>query len=231
MDKNIFPLGNTKLNSWVRENQRNISQSARQSTKTIIILVIGDNYQWDVRLSKICCSGSHVDWFLRKVSHLAKYSTFPFLFRCFRIFPALNTVLSSITIASGVDSFAFWSWFFAFSWSDSLFDSFSFWRCREWRLNTNWIRFRRNWLQTIFWNIRFINVPLGRVIGRRRVNWSQIRINKWLHTICVTRESNFFLLAIVRNLKWTGDNFSTILYGPNQLCINFLNNPFLVLGV
>ena len=130
-----------------------------------------------------------------------------------------------------VDNNCFRSWFFAFSWSDSLFDSFSFWRCREWRLNTNWIRFRRNWLQTIFWNIRFINVPLGGVIERRRVNWSQIRINKWLHTICVTRESNFFLLAIVRNLKWTGDNFSTILYGPNQLCINFLNNPFLVRGV
>ena len=33
------------------------------------------------------------------------------------------------------------------------------------------------------------------------------------------------------NLKCTGDNFSTILYGPNQLCINFLDNPFLVLGV
>ena len=46
MDKNI--LGNTELNSWVRENQRNISQAARQSTKTRIIFVIEDNYQLDV---------------------------------------------------------------------------------------------------------------------------------------------------------------------------------------
>ena len=45
MDKNILPLGITELNSWVRENQRNISQAARQSTKTRIIFVIEDNYQ------------------------------------------------------------------------------------------------------------------------------------------------------------------------------------------
>ena len=45
MDKNILPLGITELNSWVRENQRNISQTARQSTKTKIIFVIEDNYQ------------------------------------------------------------------------------------------------------------------------------------------------------------------------------------------
>ena len=43
MDKNI--LG---MNPWVRENQRNISQVTRQSTKTKIIFVIEDNYQWDV---------------------------------------------------------------------------------------------------------------------------------------------------------------------------------------
>ena len=59
------------------------------------------------RLSKIWCSGSHVDWLLGKESHLTKYSTFPFLFRCFRIFSALNTVSLSITIASGVDSLTF----------------------------------------------------------------------------------------------------------------------------
>ena len=47
MDKNI--LGITELNSWVRENQRNISQAARQSTKkTKITFVIENNYQWDV---------------------------------------------------------------------------------------------------------------------------------------------------------------------------------------
>ena len=46
MDKNILSI--TELNSWVRENQRNISQAARQSTKTKIIFVIEDNYQWDV---------------------------------------------------------------------------------------------------------------------------------------------------------------------------------------
>ena len=45
MDKNILPLGITELNSWVRENQRNISQTARKSTKTKIIFVIEDNYQ------------------------------------------------------------------------------------------------------------------------------------------------------------------------------------------
>ena len=45
MDKNILPLGITELNSWVRENQRNISQTARQSTITKIIFVIEDNYQ------------------------------------------------------------------------------------------------------------------------------------------------------------------------------------------
>ena len=39
MDKNILPLGITELNSW-GENQRNISQTARQSTKTRIIFVI-----------------------------------------------------------------------------------------------------------------------------------------------------------------------------------------------
>ena len=83
------------------------------------------------RLSKIWCSGSHVDWLLGKKSHLTKYSTFPFLFRCFRIFSALNTVSLSITIASGVDSFAFWSWFFVFSRYDSLFDTFSFWGCGD----------------------------------------------------------------------------------------------------
>ena len=43
MDKNI--LGITELNSWVKENQRNISQAARQSSKTKIIFVIEDNYQ------------------------------------------------------------------------------------------------------------------------------------------------------------------------------------------
>jgi len=58
------------------------------------------------RLSKIFSSGTHVDWFIGKVSHLTKYSTFPFLFRCFRIFSALSTVLLSITIASGVGSFS-----------------------------------------------------------------------------------------------------------------------------
>ena len=78
------------------------------------------------RLSKIWCSGSHVDRSLGKESHLTKYSTFPFLFRRFRIFSALNTVSLSITIASGVDSFAFWSWFFVFSRYNSLFDSFCF---------------------------------------------------------------------------------------------------------
>ena len=57
-----------------------------------------------------------------------------------------------------------------------------------------------------------------------------IRTNKRLHTICAAGKSNF-LSVIVRSLKLTGDNFSTTLYGPNQLCINFLNNPFLVLGV
>ena len=46
MDKNI--LGITELNSWVRKNQWNISQAARQSKKTRIIFVIEDNYQWDV---------------------------------------------------------------------------------------------------------------------------------------------------------------------------------------
>ena len=45
MDKNILPLGINELNSWVRENKRNISQTARQSTKTRIIFVIEDNYQ------------------------------------------------------------------------------------------------------------------------------------------------------------------------------------------
>ena len=45
MAKNILPLGITELNSWVRENQRNISQAARQSSKTKIIFVIEDNYQ------------------------------------------------------------------------------------------------------------------------------------------------------------------------------------------
>ena len=45
MAKNILPLGITELNSWVRENQRNISQAARQSSKTKIISVIEDNYQ------------------------------------------------------------------------------------------------------------------------------------------------------------------------------------------
>ena len=46
MDKNILPLGITELNSWVRENQRNISQAASQSTKkTKITFVIEDNYQ------------------------------------------------------------------------------------------------------------------------------------------------------------------------------------------
>ena len=48
MDKNILPLGITELDSWVRENQRNIRQAARQSKKTRIIFVIDDNYQWDV---------------------------------------------------------------------------------------------------------------------------------------------------------------------------------------
>ena len=48
MDKNILPLGITELNSWVRENQRNISLAGSQSTKTRIIFVIEDNYQWDV---------------------------------------------------------------------------------------------------------------------------------------------------------------------------------------
>ena len=48
MDKNILPLGITELNSWVRENQRNISQAGRLSAKTRIIFVIEDNYQWDV---------------------------------------------------------------------------------------------------------------------------------------------------------------------------------------
>ena len=43
--QNILPLGITELNSWVRENLRNISQAARQSTKTRIIFVIEDNYQ------------------------------------------------------------------------------------------------------------------------------------------------------------------------------------------
>ena len=43
MDKNI--LGITELNSWLGENQRNISQTAMQSTKTKIIFVIEDNYQ------------------------------------------------------------------------------------------------------------------------------------------------------------------------------------------
>ena len=43
MDKNILDI--TELNSWVRENQRNIGQTARQSTKTKIIFVIEDNYQ------------------------------------------------------------------------------------------------------------------------------------------------------------------------------------------
>ena len=81
------------------------------------------------RLSKILSSGFHVDWFLGKVSHLTKYSTFPFLFRCFRVFSALNTVSLSIKIAFGVDSFALWSWFFVFSPSNSLFDSFSSWDC------------------------------------------------------------------------------------------------------
>ena len=37
--------GVPELNSRVRENQRNISQTARQSTKTRIIFVIEDNYQ------------------------------------------------------------------------------------------------------------------------------------------------------------------------------------------
>ena len=40
-----------------------------------------------------------------------------------------------------------------------------------------------------------------------------------------------FLLEIVRNVKCTSDNFLMTLFGPNQLCINFLDNPFLVLGV
>ena len=43
MDKNI--LGITELNSWLRENQRKISKTAMQSTKTKIIFVIEDNYQ------------------------------------------------------------------------------------------------------------------------------------------------------------------------------------------
>ena len=43
MDKRI--LGITELNSWVKENQRNISQATRQSSKTKIIFVIEDNYQ------------------------------------------------------------------------------------------------------------------------------------------------------------------------------------------
>ena len=46
MDKNILDI--TELNSRVRESQRNISQAARQSTKTSIIFVIEDNYQRDV---------------------------------------------------------------------------------------------------------------------------------------------------------------------------------------
>ena len=62
MDKNNLPLGITELNLWVREIQRNISQTSRQSTKTRIIFVIEDNYPR--RLSKIWCSRSHVDWFL-----------------------------------------------------------------------------------------------------------------------------------------------------------------------
>ena len=45
MDKNILPLGITELSSWVRENERNISQAATQRTKTKIISVIEDNYQ------------------------------------------------------------------------------------------------------------------------------------------------------------------------------------------
>ena len=43
MDKNILDI--TELNSRVRESQRNISQAARQSSKTKIIFVIEDNYQ------------------------------------------------------------------------------------------------------------------------------------------------------------------------------------------
>ena len=43
MDKNILDI--TELNSRVRESQRNISQAARQSTKTKIIFVLEDNYQ------------------------------------------------------------------------------------------------------------------------------------------------------------------------------------------
>ena len=46
MDKNNLDI--TELNWWVRENHRNVSQAARQSTKTKIIFVIEDNYQWDV---------------------------------------------------------------------------------------------------------------------------------------------------------------------------------------
>ena len=124
MDKNILPLGITELDSWVRENQRNIRQAARQSKKTRIIFVIDDNYQWDVYQKNLVFRFPR--WLaLRKgESHLTKYSTFPFLFRNFRIFSAQNTVSLLITIACGVDSFVF-------SWSDSLFDSFSFWGCGD----------------------------------------------------------------------------------------------------
>ena len=85
------------------------------------------------RLSKVWCSGSHDDLFSGWVSHLTKYSStqpFQFSFDISEFFSALNTVSLSITIASGVDSFAFWSWLI-FSRSDSTFDSFSFWGYRD----------------------------------------------------------------------------------------------------
>ena len=45
----------------------------------------GNNYQWDV-YPKFFLPVPSVDWPLGYLSHLTKYSTFPFLFRCFRIF-------------------------------------------------------------------------------------------------------------------------------------------------
>ena len=152
------------------------------------------------RLSKIWRSGSHVDWLLGKKSHLTKYSTFPFLFRCFRIFSALNTVSLSITISSGVDSFAFWSWFFVVSWTDS-FDSFSFWGCGDncvsiltgfKSVSLGSASAETDSKQSFGISDSLMYDSAGSSKGGGSI-WSQIRINKWLHTICVTRKSNFFI--------------------------------------
>ena len=138
-------------------------------------------------------------WFVLRIGEpldqVLKYSTFPILFRYFRIFSALNTVSLSITIASEIDSFAFWSWLFVFSRSDSTFDSFSFWGGRDSGISvtTGCKSVSLGFASTEIGSKRSFGRSDSLMYGSVGSIGLKFRSTNGRHTIRLTRKSNFFI--------------------------------------